>query len=434
MTLDPQKLRIEGAYEQKQQGYYMQRVKVPGGVLSAEQALKVAEIAERFARGALHLTSRASIELHWVEGDALPEIGRMLAAVGLTSRGACGGAVRGIVCSTPFLEGFPATQVLARKLHHHFTQNPHFEGLPKKFKIAVNAGSRDSRHLIQDLGLVLAGTREGEAHYDVWAAGGLGREPQPGFLLEEGVPEGRIIPLVEAAVTIYRRHTPQGKRLKHLVRERGEDGVRALIREELAGKSPLPLPDGFPKQLTPTAPAPVAAPLEAGVFAGELSASRLAKLAEIASRHAEGFLVLTCEQNVAFLLREDARQEAALALAEAGFHGTAREERVTFRVCPGSHECRMGLAPTRDVAASVLEAMGTEGECLSWAMSGCPNSCSQPQLAEAGIIATRLVKDGDGERQPRFDLYRRSSADTFGTPVREGLPLGDLLDAVRELG
>src|ERR1700674_613454 len=120
MTLDPQKLRIEGVYEQRQPGNYMVRVKVPGGILSTEQALKVADIAERFAEGGLHLTIRSSIEFHWVQGDVLPEGARMLAAVGLTTRGACGGAVRGIVCSTPFLEGFPAIQVLARKLHHHF--------------------------------------------------------------------------------------------------------------------------------------------------------------------------------------------------------------------------------------------------------------------------------------------------------------------------
>ena len=126
----------------------------------------------------------------------------MLAAAGLTTRGACGGAVRGIVCSTPSLPGFPATQVLARKLHHHFTQNPHFEGLPKKFKIAVEAGYRNSRHLIQDLGLVLAGTEGGQDIYDVWAAGGLGREPQPAYLLEEGVAEERVIPLIEAVVTV----------------------------------------------------------------------------------------------------------------------------------------------------------------------------------------------------------------------------------------
>jgi sulfite reductase (ferredoxin) len=433
MTLDPQKLRIEGTYEQRQPGFYMQRVKVPGGLLSAEQALKVADIAEKFARGSLHLTSRASIELHWVEGEALPAIARMLAAVGLTSRGACGGAVRGIVCSTPFLEGFPAAQVLARKLHRHFTQNPHFEGLPKKFKICVDAGYRDSRHLIQDAGLVLAGTSEGEDCYDVWVAGGLGREPQPGFLLEGSVPEKRIIPLIEAIVTVYRRHTPPGKRLKHLVREQGEQGLRDLLTEELAGKAPLALPDGFAKQLTTMVTAPETARLVAGVFAGELAASQLKKLAEIARRYAEGFLVLTCEQNVAFLLRDEVRQEAAGALAEAGFTGASREERVTLRVCPGSHECKMGLTLTRDVARSVLDAMGQAGELLSWAISGCSNSCSQPQLADAGIVATKLVKDENDERQPRFDLYRRSCAEGFGIVARQGLSLAELHDAVQEI-
>jgi sulfite reductase beta subunit-like hemoprotein len=434
MTLDPQKLRIEGVYEQRQPGNFMVRVKVPGGVLSAEQAHQAAVIAERFAGGGLHLTTRSSIEFHWVQGDALPEVARLLAAVGLTTRGACGGAVRGIGCNTPFLEGFPATQVLARKLHHHFTQNPHFEGLPKKFKIGVDAGYQGSRHLIQDIGLVLAGPGEGPARYDVWVAGGLGREPQPGFLLEGSVPEGRIIPLIEAAVTVYRRHTPHGKRLKHLVRERGEEGFRALLGEELAGKGEIFLPDGFAKQLTSPVTACGKTRLEARVFAGELPAAALRRLAKVAADHAGGFMVLTCEQNVAFPVQEEAGGEATLALAEAGFSGASREERVTFRVCPGSHECRMGLVPTRDVARSVLEAMGAEGESLSWAIAGCHNSCSQPQLAEAGIVATKPAKGEDGERHPRFDLYRRSGVDSFGIPARQGLSLPELIEAVREIG
>ncbi|MCM2358422.1 MAG: nitrite/sulfite reductase [Geobacteraceae bacterium] len=434
MTLDPQRLRIEGTYQQKQPGYFMQRVKVPGEVLSAEQALKVAGIAERFAGGLLHLTTRASIEFHWLNEENLAEVARMLAAVGLTGRGACGGAVRGVVCGTPFLEGFPTTQVLARKLHHHFTQNPHFEGLPKKFKIGVDAGYRDSRHLIQDVGLVLAGVNGGTECYDVWVAGGLGREPQPAFLLEEKVAGERIIPLIEAIVTVYQRHTPQGKRLKHLLRERGEEGLRELLREELAGKGPLALPDGFAKGLT--APPATSPPrIEARVFAGELTAPLLRRLAEIATLHAGGFMVLTCEQNVAFHPEQPAGAAgAATLLAAAGFSGEAKEERVTFQVCPGSHECRLGLAPTRDIARELLAAMGEKGEALSWAISGCPNSCAQPQLAEAGIIAVKLVKEGDGGRTPRFDLYRRNSAEAFGIPVRQGLTRAELIEAVRELG
>lgn len=434
MTLDPQKLRIEGIYQQKQPGFYMQRVKVPGGVISAEQAVKVAEIAERFAGGGIHLTTRCSIELHWLQGEALPEVGRMLSAVGLASRGACGGAVRGVSCSTPFLAGFPAVQVLARKLHHHFTRNPHFEGLPKKFKIGVDAGYEGSRHLIQDAGLVLAGTDNGECCFDVWIAGGLGREPHPAFLLEGVVAEGRLIPLIEGVIQVYRKNTPQGKRLKHLVRERGEEGFRELLREELAGKGPLPLADGFDRSLTPPPAAPPSPRLEARAFAGELTAAALRSLAGIATAHAGGFMVLTCDQNVAFHPQKpgDAEQAAA-ALAEAGFGGESGEERLLFRVCPGSHECRLGLAPTRDIARQILAAMGEKGEGLSWAISGCPNSCAQPQLAEAGIIATRLVKEEDGERTPRFDLYRRNGTEPFGAPVRQGISLAELLAAVSEI-
>ena len=111
MTPDVQQLRIEGIYEQKQPGNFMLRVKVPAGVLSSEQALKVCDIAERFHTGGIHITTRTSIEFHWLQRADLDEARRMLAAGGLTSRGACGGAVRGVVCSTPFSAAFPALQI-----------------------------------------------------------------------------------------------------------------------------------------------------------------------------------------------------------------------------------------------------------------------------------------------------------------------------------
>ena len=89
----------------------------------------------------------------------------------------------------------------------------------------------------------------------------------------------------------------------------------------------------------------------------------------------------------------------------------------------------MGLAPTRDIAASVLKEMGEGALALSWAFSGCPNSCAQPQLSQAGIVATRLVSEPAG-RQPRFDLYRAGSA-PFAEPVQQGLTLQELLAAVK---
>ena len=131
-------------------------------------------------------------------------------------------------------------------------------------------------------------------------------------------------------------------------------------------------------------------------------------------------MVLTCDQNVAFHLAETAdAAHATASLAEAGFRGTSREERVRFRICPGNHECRLGLAPTRDVAAEIISAMDEAGEAMSWAIAGCPNSCSQPQLADVGIVTAKLIKEENGDRTPRFDLYRRSGTE-LGIALYQG--------------
>ena len=433
MTKDLQKLRIEGIYEQRQPAFYMLRVKLPGGVLPVAQAADIAEVAEKYARGSIHLTTRGSIEFHWLRLENLAGIKAMLAAGGLTSRGSCGGAVRGIVCNTSFEPDSPRLQLLARRLHQHFTNRPHFEGLPKKFKIGIVDGYQKGIHLIQDVGLVPAGSAGEPDAYDVWVAGGLGREPAPGFLLQAGVPERRLIPLVEGIISGYRDHAPAGKRLKHLVREIGRTGFVELLGKQQGGELTLPLPDEHEKTCAMVIPEFHAPSLEAAVFAGELTAAALRSLAVIAAEHADGFLVLNRDQNVSFPIgnRPD-RERAAAALAQAGFLGHPREERVRFRVCPGSHECRFGLVPTRDMARELLAEMGREATTLTWAIAGCPNSCSQPQLASVGVIATRMVQEQQDERQPRFDLYRRNSQG-FGTRVGTGLTLQALREAVRAL-
>ena len=431
MSINPQKLRIEGVYEQRTPGTFMHRVKIPGGVISAEQAAKAADIANRFAGGRLHLTTRGSIEFHDVAGDDLAAVGRMLAAVGLTGRGACGGAVRGVTCAPPLLPEGGVVQRLARRLHHHFTHNPRFEGLPKKFKIGVDAGYAGARHLIQDLGLVLVDTAEETSWYDVWCAGGLGREPHPALLLAERVPEARIIPLAEAVIAVYRQEAPPGKRLKHVVKGIGEEEFRRRVAAAVDPAFPAPLPDAIDRSLTPPPVAPLL-PLQASVFAGEITSPTFGKMADIARTHCGGFMILTGDQNVAFVPEsESARSAAATALAAAGFPGDSRAERVTFRICPGNHECRMGLAPTRDVAREVLAAMGPAGETGEWAIAGCPNSCSQPQLAQIGIVTVKLQKGEDGVPRPRFDLLKRDD-DGFGTVVQSGIGLEELLRLVKD--
>lgn len=424
MSIDYSKLRVDGIYQMNSSGDLMLRVKLAAGLISAEQAGCVAEIADAFAGGQLHLTTRGSIELHRLRYEQLADVTRRFARVGLTGRGACGGAVRGIACSTTASAGFEKLQTLARRLHRHFTGNPHFEGLPKKFKIGIDANAQGGRHLIQDVGLVLVADDSDGRRYDLWIAGGLGREPRPGFLYQAAVAEEAVIPLIEAIVRAYRKHAPAPKRLKHLAALHGEAGLRRLIEAEQLGFSPTLPPLGIEGSLTA---APSAGLVEVPVFAGELTSRDLRRLAAIAASDGDGFLIVTADQNLALIAADaTAHTRLSVAIQAAGLAPQRLTDALTFRICPGTHACRMGLAPTRDVARQVIAGLGPQGESLSWAICGCPNSCSQPQLAEVGIIATRLTAAADESKTPLFTLLRRNDAG-FGRVLAEGLTLEALL-------
>jgi len=427
MTIDYPALRLDGIYQMNPQDDLMLRVKIPAGVLSSEQAEKIAEVGERFGRARLHLTSRASVEFHGLRYEQLTQIMPMLAAVGLTSRGACGGAVRGISCSTSFGPGFDEVQGLARRLHRHFAGNPHFEGLPKKFKIAVEAGYGKARHLIQDLAVVRVDSAD-EARFDVWCAGGLGREPQPAFCYARGLEEPQLLPLIEAVIRVYARHTPAGKRLKHLLRELGEGAFRERVEERRHHAPPPELRSSVAGALV----GPPAALLEVPVFAGEITTAGFRHAAQLARDYCGGFFALTADQNLAFPLVEAGALDALRAeLLASGLLRDAAT--LACRVCPGNHECRMGLAATRELAGELEQryAAGALGT-LSFAISGCPNSCSQPQLADIGIVTRRLERNSDGTRSPRFEVLRRDG-EGFGDRLATDLDQAGLfatLDAL----
>lgn len=405
--IDYQGLRIEGIYKQNEAGQLMLRVKLAGGLLSVAQAAALARLGAQYGSGTLHLTTRGSIEFHDLEFPQIAPVQRAMEAVGLFSRGACGGAVRGISCSTGFGRGFNDSQVLGRRLLLYFSGNPHYEGLPKKFKIAVEADYQGSRHLIQDLAFVHAGREADTVLYDVWTGGGLGREPQAAILYRQGVPESELLPLAEAIIRVYRDNVPPPKRLKSLLRTRGEEEFRRLVAAELARIEPVQFRDAFDKALLPISGAAAELKLEVPVWVGEIKAERLGILASNAEEVGINYLQVTADQNLA-LLPEDqqSRRQLIEALTRAGFADLDQPFAV-LRACPGSHECRMGLAATRDLASVLQQRYGARLSGRSLAISGCANSCAQPQLAEFGIRAGKSVKEEDGRRTPRFDLYRR---------------------------
>lgn len=90
-----------GIYGQRQPGFQMVRVRVPSGILNARQLRLLADIAETRSTGIGHVTTRENVQFHFVKMDNVPAIMRDLAAVGLTTREACGNTVRNVTSCPP---------------------------------------------------------------------------------------------------------------------------------------------------------------------------------------------------------------------------------------------------------------------------------------------------------------------------------------------
>ena len=85
-----------GLYYQLDHTSHMQRIKIPGGILSAGQLDGMADIADRYGRGIAHVTTRQDIQLHWIPVDGIMDMYDRLLKVGITTRGACADSVRNV--------------------------------------------------------------------------------------------------------------------------------------------------------------------------------------------------------------------------------------------------------------------------------------------------------------------------------------------------
>src|SRR5215467_858828 len=99
--LMPEKVFLEfrlrhGVYGQRQPGVQMQRIKIPMGILNTAQMQRLADLAEEYADGISHVTTRQDIQFHFVDINDTPNIFRRLAEVGITTREACGNTVRNV--------------------------------------------------------------------------------------------------------------------------------------------------------------------------------------------------------------------------------------------------------------------------------------------------------------------------------------------------
>ena len=414
---EPRVAKILGLYPQRQEGLWLQRVRIPGGRLAADQWRALAALARELTPATpLHLTTRQDIEIHDLSADAVPVAQRRLAAVGLTTVGGGGDTVRNItVCPCSGTPGRPDLMPLAARIQGVLDGYAGLFTLPRKFKISLSAcGESCGRPWINDLGLV-AVAKEGRWGFRVIAAGSLGARPGAGIVAREWLGADEMLPLVLAAVHLFDVHGDRENRckarLRH-VRERLGDGpfLDLLGREFDAALGAR----AWPAVSLPVAPDGASARLALTFPNGDVSpdqADALAALADVQVRI--GF----CHRVLLFGARSE--QIGASIGAQASLRAAAQPQPHVV-ACPGTRWCKRALVDTNSLANRLrMELARRLQPSPAVCISGCPNGCAHSAVAPIGLIGAVAREGGQGR-----EAFRLLTGGDLGRSAKLAEPVG----------
>jgi len=440
--------KLEPAYS------FMIRTRLPGGLVSPAQWLALDALATRYANGTLRLTSRQAFQLHGVlKGDLKPTIAAMNAAL-VDTIAACGDVNRNVLASPGPLASpvHAAAQDWAAKLSAHLlprTRAYHeiwLDGakvapgedaetvlgasfLPRKFKAAIAVPPvNDVDIYAQDLGFIAIEEGGRLAGFNLTAGGGLGAthgdaKTYPrladlvGFLLPE-----QLLAVAEAVVTTQRdfgdRTERKHARLKYTIADRGLDWFRAELERRLGFALQAPRPfaftttgDAFGWSADAAGRWHLTLRIESGRVADRGDARLRSGLKRIAEVH-RGHFVLTPNQNlvVADVAAGDRwRVDALVAGYGLGAFRTARPVALESLACVALPTCPLAMAEAErylpaatGAIDALMESHGLGGEPLLFRVSGCPNGCSRPYLAEIALV---------GKAPGRYNLHLGGARD-----------------------
>jgi sulfite reductase (NADPH) hemoprotein beta-component len=440
--------KLEPAYS------FMIRTRLPGGLCTPAQWLALDALAVQYGNGTLRLTSRQAFQLHGIlKGNLKTTIAEMNAAL-IDSIAACGDVNRNVLAS-PGSAASPLhaeAQRWAVRLAEHLLPRTHayheiwLDGkkvapeqeeerilgatyLPRKFKAAIAVPPvNDVDIFAQDLGFIAIGEDGRLAGFNLTAGGGLGATHGDaktfprladviGFLRPE-----QLLSVAEAVVTAQRdfgdRTERKHARLKYTIADRGLDWFRTELEQRLGFAFEPPRPfeftttgDRFGWTEDSEGQWHLLLRIESGRVADRGDARLRSGLARIAQIH-RGHFRLTPNQNLIIAdveLENRWRIDAIVAGYRLDAYRKSRAIALESLACVALPTCPLAMAEAErymPVATTVIDELmekhGLAGEPLLFRVSGCPNGCSRPYLAEVALV---------GKAPGRYNLHLGGARD-----------------------
>ncbi|HTV72289.1 MAG TPA: FAD-dependent oxidoreductase [Candidatus Acidoferrales bacterium] len=435
---DRYRLKTQGVCAQRQVGVFMLRIRVPGGKATTVQLRRVADLAERYARPGVHVTTRGGLEIHHVRIEDVTAIWRELAEVGLTTKGTCGDTLRNVIACAH--TGTYAGEVLPLEpfvalLHEHIVAISDGLNISRKINVAIACSPDCDEHVAtSDVGFVATPGGAGALPtFTLWGAGGLGATPRLAIKLREGIAQTDMLAAFDAVVAIGARYADRSSRakakIKLLVENLGADRVRGIFDEEFARAKAADAGPVFQFEASPgVAQHDIVAPL-AGVVAqkqvdrftipvlipmGEIASQALRELAAIADRFAGGDVRLTPDQN-AELQHVHGKDVAEVvgAVEAAGLRVRGRGGISDVVSCVGLEYCPLAVSHSMSMGEELSQAFASLRDDPRYVdfrihVSGCPHSCAKHQVADIGLAGA--ITEVDGKRVEAYAFYLGGNA------------------------
>ncbi|SEQ72050.1 nitrite/sulfite reductase [Natrinema salaciae] len=442
------RFKFWGLFHQRdgQESYFMMRLTNASGILEPEQLRTIGEVARDYATGPvanpefgngwIDLTTRQSIQLHWLELADVPEIWDRLESVGVHSRSAGGDTMRNI-SGCPLhgkAEEFVESGPLLERFEEELRKDDALANMPRKFNISVSGCTVGcAQDSINDIGFEPA-TKEIDGEtvrgFNVRVGGGLGgRQPRAATPLDVFVRPENAYEVGRGFVELYHDYGDRQNRSKNRARFFAEDWgmekIRETLQEEYVGFEMATAGEDFREEYTYNAGQPV----EAGqhdhvgvgdqtdgrnyvglsVPVGRLPAEDAIELADYADEYGSGEVRLTRRQNPVIV--DVADEDLAGLLAEPLLEEYPAEPTPFERgamACTGTEFCSIALTETKGRMARMLRWFNGNVELppdvgkIKMHYSGCTADCGQAMTADIGLQGMRARKDG--EMVEAFDI------------------------------
>jgi sulfite reductase (NADPH) hemoprotein beta-component len=434
---DDRDLRPERAKRKLDKAYsFMARLRVPGGVLSREQYLAMDRLADERGNSTLRLTTRQSIQFHGVIKSNLKPALRQIDAVLLDTIAACGDVNRNVMCTPNEFLGpvYARAERSAREISAHLlprsfawreifidgekvTAEPESEPiygvtyLPRKFKIAIAVPPQNDVDVFaHDLSYIAIVENQQLVGYNVVVGGGMGAthgDAQTYPLLGRTIgfcTVDNAAAVAEAVVTTQRdfgnRANRRRARLKYTIEDRGLDWfageVNRRLSEKLAPARAYEFTGNGDRMGWETGPDGLhhlTLFVENGRIADAGGWRLKSALVAIASAHELAFII-TANQNLIIARADDTARGAIEDILAA--HGVAQRAsplRESAMACVALPTCALALTESERYLPGLITRLdallaehGLAEKKITVRMTGCPNGCARPYIAEIGLV------------------------------------------------